>query len=638
MAVLALERVSLAFDHIPLLDNVVLQIEPGERLALVGRNGSGKSTLLKLLAGEVQPDTGVISRTRSVRLAYVPQEPVFSPDDTVTQVVTQALGAVGKTVAAYQHTAACLATAQGPEAKRLLAQLHDLQAHLEHSDGWRLQTQVEMVLTRLQLGATASAQGRRPFPPEARLGQLSSGWQRRVSLAQALVGHPEVLLLDEPTNHLDLGAIEWLEQYLANFPGTLVFVTHDRVFLDHLATGIVELDRGQLRRFPGNWTAYRAQKQELLAVEEAQAEQFDKRLALEEAWVRQGVRARRTRNEGRVRRLLSLREARRARRDAPGQVTFTLASSVPSGQMVIELDHIAKTFGAQVVLRDFSTRIMRGDRIGLVGPNGIGKSTLLRIILGELQPDTGRVRHGTRLSVAYFDQRREQLDPESTLWETICPHGGDTVTVGGKQRHVISYLAEFLFPPHTVRGRVKTLSGGERNRLLLARLFTQPANLLVLDEPTNDLDIDTLELLEGLLAEYDGTLLLASHDRAFLDGVVTSIYAFEGKGRVREFVGGYSDWRQASQPRSTPAPRRRPSIVKKPRQGLTYLEQRELDACPERIEALEAEQARLHARLEDPDLCRRDPAAFQTIMERLTALETELPAAYARWEELEQRQ
>ncbi len=626
MAVLTLERVSLAFDHIPLLDDVVLQIEPGERLALVGRNGSGKSTLFTLLAGEVQPDTGVISRTRSLRLAHVPQEPVFSPDDTVTQVITQALGAVGEMVAAYQHTAACLATAQGSEAKRLLAQLHDLQAHLEHGDGWRLQTQVEMVLTRLQL------------PPEARLGQLSSGWQRRVSLAQALVGNPEVLLLDEPTNHLDLVAIDWLEQYLASFPGTLVFVTHDRVFLDRLATGIVELDRGQLRRFPSNWAAYRAQKQELLAVEEAHAEQFDKRLAQEEAWVRQGVRARRTRNEGRVRRLLSMREARRARRDALGQVSFTVASGAPSGQMVIELDHIVQTFGEQVVVRDFSTRIMRGDRIGLVGPNGIGKSTLLRIILGELQPDTGRVRHGTRLSVAYFDQRREQLDPEATLWEIVCPHGGDTVTVGGKQRHVISYLTEFLFPPHTVRGRVKTLSGGERNRLLLARLFTRPANLLVLDEPTNDLDVDTLELLEGLLVEYDGTLLLASHDRAFLDGVVTSIYAFEGNGRVREYVGGYSDWRQASPPRSTPSPRRRSPLIKKLRQGLTYLEQRELDTFPERIEALEAEQARLHAQLEDPDLFRRDPAAFQTIMERLTALETELPAAYARWEELEQRQ
>src|SRR5215813_4178153 len=325
MAVLALERVSLVFDHIPLLDDVVLQIEPGERLALVGRNGSGKSTLLKLLAGEMQPDTGVISRTRSLRLAYVPQEPVFNPEDTVTQVV----GAVGEMVAAYQHTAACLTTAQDSEAKRLLTQLHDLQAHLEHGDGWRLQTQVEMVLTRLQL------------PPEARLGQLSSGWQRRVSLAQALVGNPEVLLLDEPTNHLDLVAIDWLEQYLASFPGTFVFVTHDRVFLDRLATGIVELDRGQLRRFPSNWAAYRAHKQELVAVEETQAEQFDKRLAQEDAWVRQGVRARRTRNEGRVRRLLAMREARRARRDVLGQAAFTLASGTPSGQMVVELDKVS---------------------------------------------------------------------------------------------------------------------------------------------------------------------------------------------------------------------------------------------------------------------------------------------------------
>jgi ABC transport system ATP-binding/permease protein len=490
-----------------------------------------------------------------------------------------------------------------------------------------LQTQVEMVLTRLQL------------PPEARLGQLSSGWQRRVSLAQALVGNPEVLLLDEPTNHLDLVAIDWLEQYLTSFLGTLVFVTHDRVFLDRLATGIVELDRGRLRRFTGTWAAYRAQKHQLLAVEEAHAEQFDRRLAQEEAWVRQGVRARRTRNEGRVRRLLAMREARRARRDVLGHAAFTLSSGAASGQMVVELDKISKTFGAQVVLRDFSTRIMRGDRIGLVGPNGIGKSTLLRIILGALQPDTGRVRHGTRLSVAYFDQRREQLDPEATLWETICPHGGDTVLVAGTRRHIISYLAEFLFPPHTVRGRVKTLSGGERNRLVLARLFTQPANLLVLDEPTNDLDVDTLELLEGLLVEYDGTLLLVSHDRAFLDGVVTSMYAFEGNGRVREYVGSYSDWRQASQPRPTPAPRRRPPPpTTRPRQRLTYLEQRELDTFPERIEALEADQALLHAQLADPDLFRRDPAAFQTIMERLTALETALPTAYARWEELERRQ
>jgi ATP-binding cassette subfamily F protein uup len=627
MAILALERVSLAFDHVPLLDDVMLQVEPGERLALVGRNGSGKSTLLKLLTGEVHPDTGVISRTRSLRLAHVPQEPVFNPDDTVTQVVTRALGAVGETVAAYQHTAAALAAAEGAAARGLLAQLHALQAQMEHGDGWRLQTQVETILTRLQL------------PPEAQLGHLSSGWQRRVSLAQALVGHPEVLLLDEPTNHLDLAAIDWLEQYLLSFPGTLVFVTHDRMVLDHLATGIVELDRGQLRRFPGNWVTYRAQKQVLAAVEEAQAAQFDKRLAQEEAWVRQGVRARRTRNEGRMRRLLAMREARQAHRDPLGQANLTLSSGAPSGQMVVELDQITKTFGAQVVVRNFSTRIMRGDRIGLVGPNGIGKSTLMRLILGDLQPDTGRVRHGTRLSVAYFDQRRAHLDPEATLWETVCPHGGDMVTVAGTQRHVISYLAEFLFLPHTVRGRVKTLSGGERNRLLLARLFTQPANLLVLDEPTNDLDVDTLELLEGLLVDYDGTLLLASHDRAFLDGVVTSIYAFEGNGRVREYIGGYSDWRQASQPRSAPVPRRRPALpAKRPRQGLTYLERRELDTIPECIEALEAEQGILHAQLEDPDLFHRDPTTFRTIMERLTALETDLPAAYARWEELERRQ
>lgn len=632
MAVLALDRVSLAFDHLPLLDAVSLQVEPGERLALVGRNGSGKSTLLKLLAGDVQPDTGTVARLHALRMAYVPQEPVFDPDDTVTQAVTRSLGALGEQVAAYQHIAAQVATAQEPEATRLLAQLHALQVSLEHGDGWRLHTQIETVLTRLQLS------------PERRLGELSSGWQRRVSLAQALVRDPELLLLDEPTNHLDLAAIDWLEQYVLGLQGTLVFVTHDRVFLDRLATGIVELDRGHLRRFPQtSWATYRAQKDEILAVEEAQAAQFDKRLAQEEAWVRQGIRARRTRNEGRVRRLLAMRADRQARREVQGHVTLNLSSGAPSGQMVMEVKDLTKAYGSQIIVRDFSTRIMRGDRIGLVGPNGIGKSTLIRLLLGELAPDSGQVRHGTRLAVAYYDQRRAQLNPEATLWETVCPNGADTVRVGGESQHIMSYLSEFLFPPHMVRGRVKSLSGGERNRLLLARLFTQPANLLVLDEPTNDLDVETLELLEGLLAEYDGTILLASHDRAFLDGVVTSVYAFEGNGRVREYVGGYTDWQRARQARTTPPARRRtptpsaPPVVKPAHPRLSYQEHRELAACPERIEALEAEQATLHAQLADPDLFRRDPAAFQRIMERLTALETALPAAYARWEELEQR-
>lgn len=630
MAVFTLDRVSLAFDQTPLLDAAVLQVEAGERLALVGRNGSGKSTLLKLLAGELVPDSGTVQRARNLRLAYVPQEPAFTADDTVGQAVTRGLGAMGDLVTAYQQTAARLATAQEPQATRLLTQLHDLQARLEHGDGWRLHTQVETVLTHLQLA------------PEARLGHLSSGWQRRVALAQALVGDPELLLLDEPTNHLDLDTITWLEQYLGNFAGTVVFITHDRVFLDHLATGIVELDRGQLRRFPGKWAAYQTQKQALLAVEEAEAIQFDKRLVQEEAWLRQGVRARRTRNEGRVRRLLAMRTARQARREVAGPVTLTLSSGERSGELVAEIEHISKAFNAQIVVDDFSARIMRGDRIGLVGPNGIGKSTLLRLILGELQPDRGRIRHGTRLSVAYFDQRREQLDPEATLWETLCPHGGDTVMVGGQSRHVVSYLAEFLFPSQSLRGPVKSLSGGERNRLLLARLFTQTANLLVLDEPTNDLDVETLELLEGLLAEYDGTLLLVSHDRAFLDGVVTSLYAFEGKGRIREYVGGYSDWQRARQPRPSPParPRAQPAAATPPRAvaRLTYKEQRELEALPAHIETLEAEQAGLHASLADPELFHRDAPAFQVIMARLPVLDTEIQTAYSRWEELEQRQ
>ena len=383
MSVFALEQVSLAFDRVPLLDEAALQVEAGERLALVGRNGSGKSTLLKLLAGDLLPDAGTVHRAHALRLALVPQEPVFNPAHTVEQAIISALGAVGEVVADYHHTTAQLAAAQGADTAALMARLHTLQTQLEHQDGWRLHTQVETVLSRLQLD------------PAARLGALSSGWQRRVALAQALVGDPELLLLDEPTNHLDVGSIEWLESYLLSFPGTLVFVTHDRVFLDRLATGIVELDRGRLRRFPANWTAYREHKNALLAVEEAEAAQFDKRLAQEETWIRQGVRARRTRNEGRVRRLLAMREERRARREVAGQVNFTLRRGGRSGQMVVEAEGIAKAFGDHTVLRDFSARIMRGDRIGLVGPNGIGKSTLINILMGELQPDAGRLRFGT---------------------------------------------------------------------------------------------------------------------------------------------------------------------------------------------------------------------------------------------------
>lgn len=629
MAVFALEHVSLAFDRVPLLDEAALQVESGERLALVGRNGSGKSTLLKLLAGDLLPDTGTVHRAHALRLALVPQEPEFNGDHTVEQALTRSLGVVGEVVADYHRTTARLAAARDSAAPALMAQLHGLQTQLEHMDGWRLRTQVETVLSRLQLD------------PAARIGGLSSGWQRRVAMGQALVRDPELLLLDEPTNHLDIASIEWFETYLTSFSGTLVFVTHDRVFLDRLATGIVELDRGRLRRFPSNWAAYRDHKNALLAVEETEAVQFDKRLAQEEAWIRQGVLARRTRNEGRVRRLMAMREERRARREVAGQVNFTLSSAQRSGQMAVEVEGISKSFGDQRVLGDFSARIMRGDRIGLVGPNGIGKSTLIKILMGELQPDAGRLRFGTRLSKVYFDQRRAKLDPEATLWETLCPHGGDQVMVGGKYHHVVSYLSDFLFPSQSIRSPVKTLSGGERNRLLLAKLFTQPANFLVLDEPTNDLDSETLELLEGLLAEYDGTLLLASHDRAFLDGVVTSIYAFEGEGRVREYVGGYSDWQHALQ--ATAAAKRKPAAPaakarrQRPR-GLTYTEQRELEALPASIETLENEQSALHAQLEDTSLFQKEPQKFRAIMERLTTLDSERDAAYARWDELEQRQ
>ncbi len=461
------------------------------------------------------------------RVALVPQEPVLDAASTVYDAVALGLGAEGRTLADYHHATALLADDNHDPHR--LEQVGALHAKLDASDGWALGNRIDTVLSRLAL------------PADAVIGSLSGGWKKRVALAQALAAEPDLLLLDEPTNHLDLGAIAWLEAFLQGFPGAVVCVTHDRRFLDAVATRIAELDRGRLSSYPGNFEAYRGRKEQELADEAASAARFDKLLAQEEAWIRKGVEARRTRNEGRVRRLEQLRGERAARRDRIGQVGLRLDAGARSGQMVAELTGVTKAYGGNVLIRDFTTRILRGDRVGLIGPNGVGKTTLLKLILGEIEPDAGTVRRGSNLAVAYFDQLREELDPEATVQDTISP-GGDWVEIGNARRHVISYLGDFLFPPERARSPVKSLSGGERNRLLLARLFARPANLLVLDEPTNDLDIETLELLESLLQDYRGTIFLVSHDRAFLDNVVTQVIAFEGNGVLREHVGGYSDW------------------------------------------------------------------------------------------------
>ena len=526
MPLIILDKVSVAFGMNPLLEAVDLQIEPGERVCLIGRNGCGKSTLLKLIDHQLQPDSGSLWHRPGLRLARLSQE---LPDDeqaTVFQTVVGGLDTLGQLVNDYHEAVVQLATVSSPEQLR---RVERLQQALEARDGWRLNQRVESVLTRLSL------------PAEQLLGELSGGWRRRVALARALVCDPELLLLDEPTNHLDLEAIQWLEEQLLEYRGGLLFVTHDRAMLDRLATRIVELDRGVLTSWPGDYQRFLDKKAAALEVEERHNAKFDKLLSREEAWIRQGIKARRTRNQGRVKTLKALREERRQRRQQPGRPGFGLEQGENSGQLVIEAQKIDYTWQDTPLIRDYSVRILRGDRIGLIGPNGSGKTTLLNILLGRLPPDKGRVRLGSRLQVAYFDQLRSQLDLEKSVIDNVA-EGREFIHVDGRNRHIISYLGDFLFTPERVRTPVKALSGGERNRLLLARLFSQPANLLVLDEPTNDLDIETLELLEELLMTYRGTLLLVSHDRAFLDNVVTSCLVFEGQGRVQEYVGGYSDW------------------------------------------------------------------------------------------------
>jgi len=598
---LHLQQGGLAFGHLPLFEAADLRIEAGERIALIGRNGTGKSSLLKAVAGEIPLDSGVVWREPGLRVGRLDQE-VWNDSETrtVRDEIVRGLGPV---------------------------------IDLESEEGWRHEQKVKLVISRLDL------------PADRPVRELSGGWRRRTLLAKALVAEPDLLLLDEPTNHLDIDAIRWLEEFIAQFAGAILFVTHDRAFLAKLATRIVELDRGRLTSWPGSYPSFLEKKAAALDAEARDLERLDKKLAQEEVWLRQGVKARRTRNEGRVRDLMALRAERAARRDHVGTVRLAVDSSEQTGKLVFEARDVVKRFGGTTVIDGYSQRIFRGDRVGLIGPNGSGKSTLLKMLVGELEPDEGEIRRGTRLQVAYFDQQREQLDPEVTVADTVND-GNTTVIVNGQPRHVLGYLGDFLFPKERALSPVKSLSGGERNRLLLARLFAKPANVLVLDEPTNDLDIETLELLEELVADFPGTVLLVSHDRVFLDRVVTSTLAFEGDGRVTEYVGGYDDYlrqrgaqgargaRGAQGARGAEgaegAARKRERARK-----LSYREQRELEAMPERIAALEDEQTRLKEEAAAAEFYKTGADRIRTVLARIDAVHTELDAALARWVELE---
>ena len=640
MPLLSLDAISLAFGHLPLFEHANLRVEPGERIALIGRNGGGKSSLLKVVSGETPPDTGSVWRAPALRTARLDQDVSVFADAggaggrSVFDEIAEGLGALGDLVAEYHHAAMRVAETGTASS---LARLGELQQQLEERDGWRLEQKVEIVVSRLAL------------PADRPMHELSGGWRRRALLGKTLVSEPDLLLLDEPTNHLDIDAIRWLEDYLRAFPGALLFVTHDRSFLSALATRIVELDRGTLTSWPGSYGTYLEKKAGALNAEALEIARLDKKLEKEEAWLRQGVKARRTRNEGRVRDLMALRERRAAHRAQGGTVRMTVDGAEASGRVVFEVDRVSKAFGGVPIVRDYSQRILRGDRVGLIGPNGSGKTTLLRLLVGDLAPDSGEVRHGARLQIAYFDQQRRQLDPDRTVADTVND-GNDTVVINGQPRHVVGYLADFLFPRERAQSPVKLLSGGERNRLMLARLFARPANVLVMDEPTNDLDIETLELLEELIGDFDGTVLLVSHDRTFLDRIVTSTVAFEGNGRVTEYVGGYEDYlRQspAAQDRAKPAgtvearpARTVPAVTRRPaeeKRKLSFREKRELESLPAHIEALEAEQERLQREAASPEFYKEPPEHIRGVLARIDAIVPELEAALTKWVELEER-
>ena len=627
---LSLKNICLSYGHVPLLDGVELALEAGERVCLVGRNGTGKSSLLRLIYGESVPDDGEIWRRDNLRIARLEQDLPTSVSGSVFDIVASGLPDLGELVRRYHRVLAQLDAGQSDQ---LVEELTDLSHTLDMSDGWRFEQRVETAISKLDL------------PADAEMSSLSGGMQRRVLLARAIVSEPDLLLLDEPTNHLDIEGILWLEEFLLDFNGAILFITHDRTFLQHLATRILELDRGLLTSWPGDYAHYLRKREERLAVEAEHHAKFDKKLAQEEAWIRQGIKARRTRNEGRVRALKALRAERSRRREQPGKARLELEQAQQSGKLVVEVEHAHLSLGGREIIHDFSTRIKRGDRIGIIGPNGAGKSTLIRMLLGELAVDSGLVRLGSKLQVAYFDQTRAQLDPDKSVLDNLN-QGSEMVTINGRQRHVISYLQDFLFPPQRVKSPVKSLSGGERNRLLLARLFTRPANLLVLDEPTNDLDVETLELLEELLSEFDGTILLVSHDRAFLDNIVTSTLVFEGQGRIGEYVGGFEDWQryklQVQKVVTMPGTkemvsRQRDLTANAPglKRKLSYKEQHELEQLPEKIEQLESEQQQLQQQVSDSEFYKQDGDHIAATLAHLEKVSLKLEQAYARWEDLE---
>ena len=640
MALFTLHNAHLAFGLAPLLNGADFAIETRERIGLIGRNGAGKSSLLKVISGTLALDDGAIAQQGGLRVATVPQEPVFDSNTTVFDAVSNGVSVARELRNRYET----LASAGGDE-----HELSDIQHDIDAHDGWAWESKVEATLSQLNLNA------------DTLVSTLSGGLKKRVAIAQALVGSPDVLLLDEPTNHLDLAAIAWLESLLVSFKGSAVIISHDRAFLDNVVTRIVELDRGKLTGFPGNYEAYETQKAQQLEFEATVNAKFDKYLAQEEVWIRQGVQARRTRNEGRVRRLESLRDTRSERRNVLGRVKLDITSGAQSGKMIAELTDVSKKYGDKVIVKDFTSTILRGDKIGLVGPNGIGKTTLLKLILGQIQPDSGKIRTGMNLQIAYFDQMREGLNEEATLGEFISP-GSDWIEVGTKRTHVMTYLTDFLFTPERAKAQVKALSGGERNRLLLARHFAKEANVLVLDEPTNDLDIDTLELLEEKLANYDGTVFIVSHDRRFLDNVVTSCLVAEGNGLWREYEGGITDWQAqvkvmaqmqeaagstapaasksamdaaiAENNRRVAAPPAAPVVAVKAAAKLSYKDQRELDGLPAKIEALEKEQADINEILADGAIFQKDPKGAAALSKRVAEIDELVMAAMERWEAL----